>query len=163
MAVAAVAAVAAAALLADCWSDVRHKPGHPQSTPSLHTSHNDRAKPKPPIQHLRRLVPKNPPESLQHHLRQRLNRHARGRWPHVDAITVRFRVGRLRGRRVARRGKPAAMQLALHRRTPHLGFALYLASNDGYRDNFLPSGPPAGSPEEALDCAGDFYLGGAAS
>jgi hypothetical protein len=28
------------------------------------------------------------------------------------------------------------------------GFAIYLASRDGYEDNFLPSGLPAGSPEE---------------
>ncbi|MEU9194579.1 hypothetical protein [Streptomyces hundungensis] len=26
-------------------------------------------------------------------MRQRLNRHAHDRWPHVDAITVRFRAG----------------------------------------------------------------------
>ncbi|MGW0472286.1 hypothetical protein [Streptomyces coeruleorubidus] len=42
---------------------------------------------------------------------------------------------------------------------PHTwGFALYLAGNDSYRDNILPSGLPAGSPEEALDCAGDLHL-----
>jgi hypothetical protein len=33
------------------------------------------------------------------------------------------------------------------------GFAIYLASCDGYEDNILPSGLPAGSPEEALDCS----------
>lgn len=45
----AAAAVAATALLAGCsTSDVQHKPGHPQSMPSPHTSHNDRAKPKAP-------------------------------------------------------------------------------------------------------------------
>jgi hypothetical protein len=33
------------------------------------------------------------------------------------------------------------------------GFALYLASRDGHQDNFLPTGLPFGSPEEALDCA----------
>lgn len=53
-------------------------------------------------------MPKNPPESMQHHLRRRLNRHAREHWPHVDTI--------------------------------------------------LPSGLPAGSPEEALDCAGDLHF-----
>lgn len=37
-------------------------------------------------------------------------------------------------------------------------FALYLAGNDSYRDNILPSGLPTGAPEEALDCAGDLYL-----
>ena len=29
------------------------------------------------------------------------------------------------------------------------GFAIYLASRDGYQDSVLPSGLPAGSPEEA--------------
>ena len=38
------------------------------------------------------------------------------------------------------------------------GFAIYLASRDGYEDNLLPSGLPAGSPEEALDCACGLYL-----
>src|SRR3954451_11557107 len=35
----------------------------------------------------------------------------------------------------------------------HWGFAIYLVSRDGYEDSFLPSGLPAGSPEDALDCA----------
>lgn len=38
------------------------------------------------------------------------------------------------------------------------GFAVYPAGRDGYEDNFLPSGLPAGSPEEALDCACGLYL-----
>ncbi|WP_323377111.1 ATP-binding protein [Streptomyces smaragdinus] len=43
---------------------------------------------------------------------------------------------------------------------PHTwGFALYLAGDDSYRENILPSGLPVGSPEKALDCAGDLYLG----
>ncbi|MFF3359526.1 hypothetical protein ACFYWN_44785 [Streptomyces sp. NPDC002917] len=39
------------------------------------------------------------------------------------------------------------------------GFAFYLASRGKYEDNFLPTGPPFGSPEDALDCACGFYLG----
>lgn len=39
------------------------------------------------------------------------------------------------------------------------GFALYLAGRDGYQYNILPSGLPAGSPEECLDCACGLYLG----
>jgi hypothetical protein len=38
------------------------------------------------------------------------------------------------------------------------GFAIYRASHDDYQDNFLPSGDPAGSPQEALDCACGLYL-----
>jgi len=40
------------------------------------------------------------------------------------------------------------------------GFAIYQASHDDYEDSFLPSGMPAGSPEEALDCACRLYLSG---
>ncbi|NUK51947.1 hypothetical protein HRW14_17045 [Streptomyces lunaelactis] len=36
---------------------------------------------------------KNPPESMQHHLRQRLNEHARSRWPQLTRVDVRFRAG----------------------------------------------------------------------
>jgi hypothetical protein len=38
------------------------------------------------------------------------------------------------------------------------GFAVYLASRDGYEDSMLPSGMFAGAPEEALDCACGLYL-----
>ena len=37
------------------------------------------------------------------------------------------------------------------------GFAIYLASRDGYEDSILPTGLHAGSPE-ALDCACGLYL-----
>jgi predicted kinase len=104
-------------------------------------------------------VPKNPPEPVQHHLRERLNRHACTRWPHVEAITVRFRAGFA----YVAAELPGEQALALCRlrftgvlRT--WGFALYQASNDSFQDTILPSGQPAGSPEEALDCAGDLYL-----
>ncbi|MEU2043965.1 hypothetical protein ABZ757_00660 [Streptomyces albidoflavus] len=33
-----------------------------------------------------------------------------------------------------------------------------MASTDSYREDILPSGLPTGSPEEALDCAGELYL-----
>ncbi|HEV8648664.1 MAG TPA: hypothetical protein VG276_04505 [Actinomycetes bacterium] len=38
------------------------------------------------------------------------------------------------------------------------GFAIYLASRDGYQDSVLPSGLPTGTPEEAPDCACGLYL-----
>ena len=38
------------------------------------------------------------------------------------------------------------------------GFAIYLASKDGYEDSVLPSGYPVGTAEEALDCACGLYL-----
>ncbi|MGB8380166.1 MAG: hypothetical protein WCG47_02765 [Dermatophilaceae bacterium] len=39
------------------------------------------------------------------------------------------------------------------------GFAIYLASKDGYQDSMLPNGYTAGSPEDALDTACGLYLG----
>ncbi|WP_042390903.1 ATP-binding protein [Streptacidiphilus melanogenes] len=104
-------------------------------------------------------MPKNPPDSMQHHLRQRLNRHACGRWPQVNAITVRFRAGfayvdaELPGEQTIR-----LCRLRFTGMLHTWSFALYLASNDSYQDNILPNGLPAGSPEEALDCAGNLYL-----
>ena len=38
------------------------------------------------------------------------------------------------------------------------GFAIHLASRNGYEDAVLPSGYPVGTPEEALDCACGLYL-----
>jgi len=38
------------------------------------------------------------------------------------------------------------------------GFAIYLASKDGYEDSVLPTGGFAGAPQDALDCACDLYL-----
>ena len=50
------------------------------------------------------------------------------------------------------------MPTALHRSTtwasPSTG-----ASHDDYQDSILPSGYPAGTPQEALDCAYGLYLG----
>jgi hypothetical protein len=39
------------------------------------------------------------------------------------------------------------------------GFAVYRASHNDYAKSVLPSGYPAGTPQEALDCACGLYLG----
>jgi hypothetical protein len=39
------------------------------------------------------------------------------------------------------------------------GFAIYRASPDDYQKSILLSGYPAGTPQEALDCACGLYLG----
>ncbi len=38
------------------------------------------------------------------------------------------------------------------------GFAIHLASKDGYQDAVLPTGLPIGEPQEALDCACGLYF-----
>ena len=99
-------------------------------------------------------MPKPPPESTKTSLRQRLTRHAEQRWPVLAAVKVRYRGefayidGQLPGGATLplcrlRYGGSASLR----------GFAIYLASRDGYQDSILPSGSHAGSPEEALDCA----------
>lgn len=105
-------------------------------------------------------MPKNPPESMQHHLRHRLNVRAKERWPQLGGVQVRFRAGfaYVAGELP---GEEEPLPLCRLRFTGFLhtwGFALYLASSGKYEDNFLPTGLPVGSPEEALDCAGGLYL-----
>ncbi|MFB7949412.1 AAA family ATPase [Kitasatospora phosalacinea] len=100
-------------------------------------------------------MPKNPPASMQHHLRQRLNQHARERWPHVDTVKVRFRAGFAYV--AAELTDGTSLPLCRLRFTGALhtwGFALPLADRDGHRNALLPDGLPAGTPEEALDRAG---------
>jgi hypothetical protein len=55
-------------------------------------------------------------------------------------------------------GPTISVPLALRGSASTWGFAIYLASRDGYEDSVLPSGSFAGSPEEALDCACMLYL-----
>ena len=52
----------------------------------------------------------------------------------------------------------AAVPAPLRRVCQHLGFCHYRASHDDYENSLLPSGYPAGTPREALDCACGLYL-----
>ena len=72
--------------------------------------------------------------------------------------TVPRRV-RLRHRKHARRRQHAPDAAALRRISRPRGFAVYLASKDGYEDSVLPTGDLAGAPEDALDTACGLYLG----
>ncbi|SCD72906.1 Predicted kinase [Streptomyces sp. OspMP-M43] len=104
-------------------------------------------------------VPKNPPESSQHDLRRRLNRHARRHWPQVDAIRVHFRAGFAH---VAAElpGDPTIPLLRLRFTgvVDAWGFALHSADDGSHRDAVPPEGLPTGSPEEALDRAVELRL-----
>jgi hypothetical protein len=100
-----------------------------------------------------------PPESTKTSLRQRLTAHARDRWPQLTDVTVRYH-----GNFAYIDGQlPDGTTLPLCRLryggSAHTwGFAIYLASKDGYEDSILPTGYPAGTPQEALDCACGLYL-----
>jgi hypothetical protein len=100
-----------------------------------------------------------PPASTKTSLGQRLREHARTRWPQLNSVQVRFR-----GQFAYVEGHlPDGEVLPLCRLryggyASSWGFAIYRASHDDYQDSVLPSGQFAGTPEEALDCAGGLYL-----
>lgn len=102
---------------------------------------------------------KAPPESTKTSLTQRLNGHARARWPDLASVEVRFRANfaYVDGRQAD--GTILKLCRLRYGGSAHTwGFALYRASHDDYEDTFLPNGMLAGTPEEALDCACGLYL-----
>jgi hypothetical protein len=104
-------------------------------------------------------MPTTIPESTKVSLEQRLLAQARERWPGLADVHVRFRGrfayvdGELHDGEVL-----PLCRLRYNGSASLWGFAIYLASNDGYQDSVLPSGLPIGSPQEALDCACGLYL-----
>ena len=104
-------------------------------------------------------MPKPIPASTKTSLHQRLLARQRERWPELADVQVRFR-----GRFAYVDGELAGGEVLPLCRLRYAGsaslwgFAIYLASRDGYQDSVLPSGLPVGTPEEALDCACGLYL-----
>jgi hypothetical protein len=104
-------------------------------------------------------MPAAPPASTKTSLHQKLNAHARQAWPRLASIDVRFHgafayvTGHLTDG-----DSMALMRLRYTGSATYWGFAIYLASKDGYEDSILPTGVPAGTPEDALDCACGLYL-----
>jgi hypothetical protein len=100
-----------------------------------------------------------PPASTKNGLEQRLAQRARTRWPALAKVTVRFRAqfayiaGHLPDGQIL-----PLCRLRYGGSASTWGFAVYLASKDGYEDSTLPNGKFAGSPEDALDCACGLYL-----
>ncbi|WP_245547550.1 hypothetical protein [Nocardia brevicatena] len=95
-----------------------------------------------------------PPEPTKTSLRQRLAAHAADRRPQLARLHVRYHgafayvTGEL--------GNGTRMPLMRLRYTGYATtwrFAIYLAGRDTYHDSVLPSGLPAGTSAEALDCA----------
>ncbi|HTE69437.1 MAG TPA: hypothetical protein VK942_11870 [Actinomycetes bacterium] len=104
-------------------------------------------------------MPRPIPESTKISLGQRLLQRRRERWPGLADVHVRFRArfaylaGELEDGEVL-----PLCRLRYQDSASLWGFAIYLASRDGYEDSVLPSGLPIGTPEEALDCACGLYL-----
>jgi hypothetical protein len=99
------------------------------------------------------------PESTKSTLLQRLEARRHERWPSLAKVSVTFRAGFAYVAGVDSDGDDMALlRLRYQRSASSWGFAIYLASRDGYEDSMLPSGSFAGTPEEALDCACGLYL-----
>jgi hypothetical protein len=99
-----------------------------------------------------------PPASTKTSLHQRLTTHARQRWPQLDSVDVRchgafayITASMPDGDRLP------LMRLRYSGSDTRWGFAICLASKDGYQDSVLPTGYSAGAPEGALDTACDLY------
>jgi hypothetical protein len=99
------------------------------------------------------------PQSTKTSLGQRLRQRQRERWLTLGGVHVRFRGrfayvdGELHDGEVL-----PLCRLRYAGSASLWGFAIHLASKDGYQDSLLPSGLPIGEPEEALDCACGLYL-----
>jgi hypothetical protein len=99
------------------------------------------------------------PESTKTSLGQRLRQRQRERWPGLASVDVRFRnrFAYIDGELESGEVLPLC-RLRYAGSASLWGFAIYLASRDGYQDSVLPSGLSIGTPEEALDCACGLYL-----
>lgn len=100
------------------------------------------------------------PESTKSSLEWKLEERQRQRWPQLRSVRVRYR-----GNLVYVDGVfPDEDMLPLCRlryggSATYFGFAVYLASKQGYEDSVLPNGAFEGTPADALDCACGLYLG----
>ena len=101
-----------------------------------------------------------PPESTKTSLQQRLSGRARERWPQLAGVDVKFRGGfAYVACRLPNDETLPLMRLRYGGYAASWGFAIYLASKNGYEPSYLPNGQMAGPPEDALDCACGLYLG----
>ncbi|MFC5937150.1 MULTISPECIES: hypothetical protein [Mycobacterium avium complex (MAC)] len=100
-----------------------------------------------------------PPESTKTSLRQRLKARANERWPHLADLTIRHHAGFAYVSGQLTDGTTLPLLRLRHGGSANSwGFAIHLASRNGYQNSVLPNGYPVGTPEEALDCACGLYL-----
>jgi hypothetical protein len=100
-----------------------------------------------------------PTDTVKTALSHRLQAHQTARWPQLTGLNLRFR-GEYAYIDANEDGDLWPLCRLRYTGDPdHWGFAIHLASRDGYEDSVLPHGQPVGTPEQALDCACGLYLG----
>ncbi len=92
-------------------------------------------------------------------LTRRLNSRRVERWPSLSALDIKFRANFAYVKGINGDGAVPLFRLHYGGSASRCGFAIYLASHDGYERAILPTGLLAGSPEDALDCACALYVG----
>ncbi len=99
------------------------------------------------------------PETARRALSRRLEACRQQRWPALVELGIRYRgsFAYIEGNTAEDDALPLC-RLRWLGSPQRWGFAVYLASKDGYEDSVLPSGSFTGAPEEALDCACGLYL-----
>jgi len=101
------------------------------------------------------------PQSTKDELERRLTAHARARWPQVAGLRIRHRAAFARIEAELKDGELLPLiRLRYLGSAEDWGFGLYLASSGKYEDQILPTGSFTGTPEQALDRAGELYLDG---
>jgi hypothetical protein len=101
-------------------------------------------------------IPDGARRALSHQLEQRRQQ----RWPDLRDITIRYRASfaYIAGATADDEHPLPLFRLRYIGSPDDWGFAVYLASKDGYEDSILPKGSFTGTPAEALDCACGLYL-----
>jgi hypothetical protein len=100
------------------------------------------------------------PDGARRALSRQLEQHRQQRWPDLRDITIRYRASfaYIAGATADGEHPLPLFRLRYIGSPDEWGFAIYLASKDGYEDSILPKGSFTGTPAEALDCACGLYL-----
>lgn len=91
---------------------------------------------------------------------RRAQDHQAARWPQLREVRVRYRGSFAYVEATLPDGdnQPLFRLTWTGHRDQRWGFAVWLASKDGYERSVLPSGDHMGTIEEAMDCACGLYL-----
>ena len=101
------------------------------------------------------------PESTRSSIILRLLDHAETNWPQLAKVRARYHGSFAYITGVLRNGEQIPLfRLRYGGSATSWGFAIHLASRNGYENTVLPSGYPVGTPEEALDTACTVHLAG---
>lgn len=99
------------------------------------------------------------PDAARRALARRLDLRRQERWPELIELSIRYRGSFAYLDGVTTQDDSLPLCRLRYLGAPHeWGFAIYLASKNGYEDSILPRGSFTGAPEEALDCACGLYL-----